>query len=67
MSAWQQHQVEAGFESPGGRLAHALLIERLKHAGKHVVVDIDENGREKESDVKRKHKALEALFSGLLH
>lgn len=65
VSAWQQHQVEAGFEHPNGRLAHSVLIERLKNAGAYTLTEIDELGVEKKAEYSKRKKALNRIFSGL--
>ncbi|KAL8455650.1 hypothetical protein Emag_000472 [Eimeria magna] len=63
VSAWQQHQVEAGFEHPNGRMAHLVLLERLKKGGEYLLTGIDEKGVEDSSGYKSKRKALNKLFS----
>ncbi|CDJ53926.1 hypothetical protein EBH_0009100 [Eimeria brunetti] len=63
VTAWQQHQVEAGFEHPNGRLAHSLLIDRLKNAGDYTLSTIDDNGVEDTSAYNRTKKALNRVFS----
>lgn len=63
VTAWQQQQVEAGFEHPNGRLAHVMLIERLKNAGDYTITTIDENGYEDTSLYNRRKKELNNLFS----
>ncbi|KAL8275070.1 hypothetical protein Esti_000949 [Eimeria stiedai] len=63
VSAWQQHQVEAGFEHPNGRMAHLVLLERLKNGGDYLLTSIDENGEEDKSGYTSRKKALNKLFS----
>ncbi|CDJ34395.1 uncharacterized protein EMH_0000920 [Eimeria mitis] len=55
ITAWQQQQVDAGFEHPNGRPAHAMLIERLKNAADYNVEDTPASNKRK--------KALKGLFS----
>ncbi|KAL8444212.1 hypothetical protein Emed_006333 [Eimeria media] len=63
VSAWQQHQVEAGFEHPNGRMAHLVLLERLKKGGDYLLTSIDEKGIEDKSGYKKRRKMLNKLFS----
>ncbi|KAL8435731.1 hypothetical protein ACSSS7_002268 [Eimeria intestinalis] len=63
VSAWQQHQVEAGFEHPNGRMAHLVLLERLKNGGEYLLTTIDEKGEEDTKGYKARKKALNKLFS----
>ena len=64
VTAWQQQQVEAGFEHANGRLAHSMLIDRLKNAGDYTLTSIDENGVEDAAAYNRKRKELNKHFSG---
>lgn len=64
LSAWQQQQVEAGFEHPNGRLAHAVLIERLKNAQKYTLTEIDEQGRERKQEYQKRRDAMKRMFQG---
>ncbi|KAL8439660.1 hypothetical protein Efla_004568 [Eimeria flavescens] len=65
ISAWQQHQVEAGFEHPNGRQAHLVLIERLKNAKDYLLAEINEAGVEDVADHNARKRALKRFFSGI--
>ncbi|CDJ41593.1 hypothetical protein ETH_00022715 [Eimeria tenella] len=63
VTAWQQQQVEAGLEHPNGRLAHSVLIERIRNSDKYSLADIDEDGIENTSEYNKRTKALKKHFS----
>ncbi|OEH74383.1 hypothetical protein cyc_04303 [Cyclospora cayetanensis] len=62
-SAWQQQQVEAGFAHANSRLAHSMLVERLKKAGDYSLTEINEHGLENTAEYTKRKKMLNNRFS----